>query len=104
MDTIIQELISYDRQAREILQGAVQAKEQAEKELPAEEEKLYHDFLQRAKERTDRIQEQRAGSHRGELAKLEEIYLQESQRLKKAFEENRQQWEQELFDRCVTAQ
>ena len=45
-----------------------------------------------------------AGSHRGELAKLEEIYLQESQRLKKAFEENRQQWEQELFDRCVTAQ
>ena len=62
MDTIIQELISYDRQAREILQGAVQAKEQAEKELPAEEEKLYHDFLQRAKERTDRIQEQMAGS------------------------------------------
>lgn len=104
MDTIIRELISYDQQAKSILQEAVRAKEKAEKELPAEEEKLYHDFIQRARERTDRIQEQMEGSSRDDIAKLEDQYRQESERLEEIYRKNREQWEQELFNRCVTVQ
>ncbi len=104
MDTIIRELISYDQQARDILREAAQAKEKAEKELPIEEEKLYRDFLQRAKERTNRIQEQMEGSHRDGIAKMEGIYRQESERLEEMYRKNREQWEQELFDRCVAVE
>ena len=48
MDTIINELISYDRQARAIIEEALQAKEKSEKELPEEAKRLYDDFLSRA--------------------------------------------------------
>lgn len=101
MDTVIKELISYDRQARAILQEAQQAKEKIEKELPEEEEKLYHDYLQRAKERTDRIQEQMEGSHRDDIAKMEEIYQKESKRLEGVYQENRERWIEELYSQCI---
>jgi len=101
MDTIIKELISYDRQAREILQEARQAKEKAEKELPEEEDKLYRDYLQRAKERTNRIQEQMEGSRRDDIAKMEESYQKESKRLEGIYEGNRERWIEELYRRCI---
>jgi vacuolar-type H+-ATPase subunit H len=101
VDKIIRELISYDHQARTILQEARQAKEKAEKELPEEEEKLYHDYLQRAKERTNRIQEQMEGSNRDDIAKMEESYRQESERLEGVYQANREKWIEELYSRCI---
>ena len=101
MDKIIRQLISYDQQARAILQDARQAKEKAEKELPEEEEKLYHDYLQRAKERTNRIQEQMEGSNRDDIAKMQESYKQESERLEAVYQANREKWIDELYSRCI---
>ena len=67
MDTIINELISYDRQARAIIEEALQAKEKSEKELPEEAKRLYDDFLSRAKDRVARIQESVQSDHEEEI-------------------------------------
>ena len=101
MDTIINELISYDRQARAIIEEALQAKEKSERELPEEAKRLYDDFLSRAKDRVARIQESVQSDHEEEIAQLEQSYQLAVDKLKETYENNRENWCQQLFERCV---
>ena len=101
MDTIIQELISYDRQAREIIEEAVRAKEQAERELPQAEKRLYDDFVKRAKDRVSRIGEHVQSDRQSDIARMEETYRLALEKLEKTYSANREGWCQELFERYI---
>ena len=101
MDTIINELISYDRQARAIIEEALQAKEKSEKELPEEAKRLYDDFLSRAKDRVARIQESVQSDHEEEIAQLEQSYQLAVDKLKETYEHIRESWCPQLFGRRV---
>ena len=101
MDTIIRELIAYDRQAKAVIEEAVLAKQKMEQELTEEEKHIYDEVVKRANDRVDRIEKYVQSDHQDDVSHMQERYQMALKKLESCYEANHERWSREIFERCI---
>lgn len=101
MDTIIRELIAYDRQAKAVIEEAVLAKQKMEQELPEEEKHIYDEVVKRANDRVDRIEKYVQSDHQDDVSHMQQRYQMALKELESRYEANHERWSREIFERCI---
>lgn len=102
MQDMLKKIIEMDEQARLVKEKAVQEKAATEQEIIATKQKIYDDFINRAKERVEKNLE----ADRADAEKSWEITKAKHQSaligLDAMDRENHDKWVDEIFNRVIT--
>jgi len=101
LNEIFQNLIDADLRARTVYEEAEAYLKNTHDTIEAEKAKFIEGYRARALERIATVKEQSGESYGETVKKIEEKYQVLFDRLEKAYEDNRANWENELFARCV---
>ncbi len=98
---MIKKVVEMDEKARELEAQAQQEKINIKEEIEAQRQKVYDDYIEKARVRAkknDEIARQKADE---QLAKATEKHKEMMAKLKEQFDLNCDKWVQELFDRVT---
>lgn len=101
MDNLIKQLIMYDRKAQETVGEALKEKEATQQSLAAEKQKIYDDYIARAKERMEKVKARTREIAEQDYQSALDNYRHALDGLNQTYKENREKWVEELVSRCL---
>ncbi len=102
MNTIVDKLLDVDKEARALLDEAQQYYEKTVAEIEVEKQQLYNEYKRR-------VEKHIASAHRAHQSEAEEAITTIKARqdaialeMESVYQQNHKQWQDDLFQRCVT--
>ncbi|WP_249028953.1 V-type proton ATPase subunit G [Tannockella kyphosi] len=101
MNSIIQRLVEIDRQNALRVEEAKKAKDAVHVNLKEQKEELYNQYLQEQTKELEAKRQQAIVENQQLLTKLEEEYTYQLQEMEQTYNENKDTWVKELYNRCI---
>ncbi|MCH5300104.1 MAG: hypothetical protein J1E56_02205 [Ruminococcus sp.] len=101
MEDMIKKVVEMDEKARELEAQTQQEKINIKEEIEAQRQKVYNDYIEKARiraKKNDELARQKADEN---LAKATEKHKEMMLKLKEQFDSNCDKWVQELFERVT---
>ena len=101
MESIINKILEIDENARKKLENAYTTKSQILYEAEQEEDNIKKDVLNRVSGRVAKVEEFEKTTADEKIEKIKNQSYQTIEYINKKFEENHQQWEEDIFKKVI---
>ena len=101
MQDMIAQIVEMDEKARRMTEQAQQDKLHAEQEIAKRREQIEKEYLERARDRLEKNEQTEREMAMQALEDIETKNTAAAARLDAQYEENAQQWVQQLFERVI---
>lgn len=101
MEDMIKKVVEMDEKARELEAQAQQEKIRIKEEIEAQRQKVYDDYIEKARIRANKNDELARQKADEQLIKATEKHKEMMAKLKEQFDSNCDKWVQELFERVI---
>lgn len=101
MENLINRILEIDENAKKKLEDAYKQKSQIICEAEKQEEKIKEDVFKRVNGRVEKVEEFEKSNADEKLAELEKKTAEEIAALDKAFDENHEKWENDIYRNII---
>ena len=98
---MIKKLIELDKKACKFMDNVKRENEESAKSLDNDKNNMYKNYMQRADNRINKAKIMSAQQEHAKRKLCDEKFDQISREMAKNYEENRELWVQDLFEKCI---
>lgn len=101
MSSIIQQLVEIDRKSALKVEEAKKAKDAIHVNLKEQKQELYNQYIAKQEKELEDMKKQALMNNKEELEKAIQEFEEASLKMDQTYNEKKEEWIQELFNRCI---